>query len=138
MNRSPQSGDVWRYDYLWRWQHEQGETEGRKPRPTAFVAVVPDKAGRTNLFILPITSKPPDTNRLAIEIPQMERRRAGLDDIPLWIMLDEYNHDELDGSYYFNPTGRIGAFGAPYRQKVLAAFVRAARSRLTQRVPRTD
>ena len=27
----PVSGDVWRYDYLWHWQHEAGETEGASP-----------------------------------------------------------------------------------------------------------
>lgn len=52
----PASGDVWRYQYLWRGQHEDGETEGRKRRPTAFVAVLPGKSGGTNLFILAITS----------------------------------------------------------------------------------
>ena len=53
----PEQGDVWSYNYLWRWQHERGETEGRKTRPTAFVATVTAADGRTDLFILAITDK---------------------------------------------------------------------------------
>ena len=91
----PRSGDIWDYPYLWQWQHEGLETEGRKSRPAAFVTVMPGQGGSTNLFILPITSSPPQ-DRIAIEVPQIERRRAGLDDMPLWVVIDEYNHDLLD------------------------------------------
>ena len=132
----PVSGDVWRYPYLWRWQHDTGETEGRKQRPSAFIAVLPDGAGRTNLFILAITSMPPK-DRLALEVPQIEKRRAGLDDLPLWIMLDEYNHDLLEGSYYFDPNERIGAFSNAFHQEVLRTFLRAARAKQSHSVPRT-
>lgn len=132
----PISGDVWRYPYLWRWQHEAGETEGRKRRPTAFIAAVPGSDGKTNLFILPITSLPPQ-DRLAIEVPQIEKRRAGLDDLPLWIILDEYNHDLMEVSYYFEPDARIGAFSKAFHRKALSAFLRAARSKQSRSVPRT-
>lgn len=134
----PASGDVWRYDYLWRWQHQAGETEGRKSRPSAFVAVVADSSGKTNLFILPITSVAPAAGRLSFEVPEIERRRAGLDNMRLWVMLDEYNHDQLETSYYFDPAGRIGAFGNAFHQKVLKAFLKAARERRARRVSRTE
>jgi hypothetical protein len=130
----PSSGDVWHYDYLWRWQQDKGETEGRKSRPITFVAVVTDKAGITNLFILPITSTPPE---LAMEVPQIERRRAGLGDKPLWVMLDEYNYDRLETSFYFEPGARIGRFSGAFHQKTLRAFVSAAKERRTKRVSRT-
>ncbi len=134
----PAAGDLWRYDYLWRWQHEVGETEGRKSRPVAFVAVVAGRDGMTNLFILPITSMPPAPDRLAMEVPPIERRRAGLDDMPLWIMLDEYNHDLLEQSFYFDPSARIGAFSTAFQQKALRAFVQAGKKRRAKRVPRID
>lgn len=133
----PLQGEVWRYDYLWRWQHDGGETEGRKARPTAMVAVVKTPDG-TSLFILPITSLPPAAGRLSVEITQIERRRAGLDDIPLWIMIDEYNLDRLESSFYFDPKARIGRFSSTFHRQVLKAFTRAARSRLVKRVPRTE
>lgn len=75
----PIARDVWRYDYLWRWQHERGETAGRKPRPVAVVAVLIQRQTSTNLFLLPITGSRPDPIRLCVEIPEIERRRAELD-----------------------------------------------------------
>ena len=131
----PLPGDIWRYDYLWRWQHERGETEGRKRGPSAFVAVVKDHAGKTNLFILPLTSQPPG-ERLAIEVPQIEKRRAGLDDLRIWVMLDEYNHDLLESSFYFDPNARLGAFSGAFHRKVASAFLKAAKEKKIKRVPR--
>ena len=38
--------------------------------------------------------------RFAAEIPDTEKRRAGLDgDIRLWIVLDEYNQDVIGRSF---------------------------------------
>lgn len=135
---SPVGGDVWRYPYLWRRQHEAGETEGRKSRPSAFVAAMPDKAGNINLFILAITSAAPGNDRLAISVPEIERRRAGLDPIPLWIIVDEYNHDVAEGSFYFEPDARIGAFSATFHKRVLREFMIALRSRRSKAVPRYE
>ena len=75
---SPKKGDVWTCEYPWRREHEAGAEDGRKPRPTAVVAIAVGKAGRTNLFMLPVTTKEPGADRLAMEVPQIERRRAGL------------------------------------------------------------
>lgn len=132
----PIAGDVWRYDYLRRWQHERGETAGRKPRPVAVVAVLVERHAATNLFLLPITGSSPGPARLAIEIPQIERRRAGLDDMPLWIVMDEYNHDILEDSHLFDPNARIGRFSPAFHASVLRAFAKAARDRRADRVPR--
>ncbi len=134
----PVAGDVWRYDYLWRWQSEGGETEGRKARPISVVAALVDSGGKTNLFILPVTSSQPPPNRVAMEVPQIERRRAGLDNMPLWVMLDEYNHDILETSFYFDPNARIGRFSTAFHSKVLQSFVQTSKERKAKRVPRAE
>jgi hypothetical protein len=133
----PIAGDVWRYDYLWRWQHERGETAGRKPRPVTVVAILVEQDAFTNLFLLPITGAAPDPARLAVEIPEIERRRAGLDDKPLWIVFDEYNHDILEQSHVFDPTARIGRFSANFHASLLRMFAASARNRRATRVPRS-
>ena len=69
---APRSGDVWRYDYLWHWQHEAGETEGRKPKPVALAAATAGESGKTNLFLLPITSVPPSPDRVALPVPRTD------------------------------------------------------------------
>ena len=135
----PKEGDVWSYEYLWRREHEAGAEHGRKSRPTALVATVVDHDGRTNLFILPITSKKPGEDRLAMEVPQMDRARAGLDSgMRLWVILDEYNHDVLETSFYFDPNGRRGEFSPVFNQKALATFIEAARKGRTKRVLRRE
>lgn len=134
----PVAADVWRYPYLWHRQHGSGETEGRKTRPIAFVAVLPGKTGGTNLFILAITASQPGGERIAISVPEIERRRAGLDPIPLWIIVDEYNHDILESSAYFEPGAHIGAFSQSFHQKVLSAFMAAIRTSQSKAIPRAD
>lgn len=136
---TPKQGDVWSYDYLWHREHAAGEEHGRKPRPTALVATVAAQDGTTNLFILPITSKMPAKDRLALDVPEIERKRAGLDSGKrLWIILDEYNHDILETSFYLDPNGRLGAFSTAFNTKALRAFIDAARKRKARQVPRTD
>lgn len=96
-----------------------------------------ERVGTTNLFLLPITGSPPDARRLALEVPEIERRRAGLDDKPLWIVFDEYNHDILEASHVFDPNARVGRFSATFHALLLRLFASSARERRTARVPRS-
>lgn len=137
--KQPNRGDVWQYEYLWRREHEAGAETGRKPRPTALVTTFVGKDGRTNLFLLAITSKEPGKDRLAMEIPQMERKRARLaSDMRLWIILDEYNHDFLETSFYLDPNGKQGAFSSAFTEKALGRFIETARQGNAKMVPRHD
>jgi hypothetical protein len=69
---------------------ERGETEGRKPRPVAVGVRIAKPKGEDLLVLFPITSQPPAYDRFAVAIPEMEKRRAGLDaSLRLWIVLDE-------------------------------------------------
>jgi hypothetical protein len=72
------TGAVILYPYLWARQHDGGEREGRKSRPTA-VGVRLSTASGDRLILLAITTRMPDAGRHAIEIPETEKRRAGLD-----------------------------------------------------------
>lgn len=136
---APKTGDVWSYEYLWKHEHDAGIENGQKPRQTAIAATMIDAAGRTNLFMLAITKTPPTKDRIAMPIPEMERARAGLDrGIPLWIILDEYNHDYAEASYHLDPNGKVGRFSAAFSQEVLAAFISAAKVGRTQKIPQSD
>lgn len=122
----PAIGDVWRYPYLWNWQAERGETEGRKPRPTLLAAVVPVSDDTTRLYLLPITGTPPTDDRDALEIPAMEIRRANLTEHKrLWIIFDEHNRDILEDSFYFEPHGQIGAFSRIFVKQIARRFMAA-------------
>lgn len=121
----PAPGQVFDYHYLWKWQADQGETEGRKKRPSCVVLVVANAAGQHVMFIAPITSKAPETGRTALQIPETESRRANLDsDVPLWVVLDELNADVLETSYTLEERSARGSFSPAFTDTILRGVQR--------------
>jgi hypothetical protein len=118
------TGCVIRYPYLWVREAGRGETEGRKPRPVAVgVRIIRPKSDDL-LVLFPITSQPPSPARLAVEIPEMEKRRAGLDvTLRLWIILDEYNQDNVGRSFYLEPEPPLGRFSKAFFLPVMKEFI---------------
>lgn len=133
----PAPGDLWRYPYLWARQANRGETEGRKPRPCALALLRRRADGETEVLLLPVTSQPPRTGTAALPVPETERRRAGLDpQMPLWVIVDEFNADQPARSWYFEPGGRIGAFSPRFLREVQTAMIATLRARKIRGVGR--
>ena len=133
----PKIGDIWRYPFLWEREQQAGEDPGRKPRNTALAAVVPVSEKSTHLYLLAITGTEPRRDQDALEIPAMEIRRAGMTEYKrLWIILDEYNRDELHKSYYFAPNNQVGAFSRAFVKVMSARFAEAIRSKSRKAVDR--
>lgn len=125
----PLPGQVIEYHYLWKWQAERGETEGRKHRPCCIVLVVRNQAQNHVLFIAPITSKEPTPDRQAIVIPETEARRANLDrGLRLWVVVDELNADVLENSYTLDERTPRGRFSPAFTNQIIRA-VQALRNR---------
>lgn len=123
------TGDVISYPYLWRREAENGETEGRKKRP-ACVAIAITMRGKAYLYLLPVTSKSPSSGQSAVEIPELERRRVGLDsDRKAWLVVSEYNRDIVGESFYLNPNEATkGRFSERFMMIVQKAFHAQLRS----------
>ncbi|MBB3747008.1 hypothetical protein FHX10_006561 [Rhizobium sp. BK591] len=139
MSREFRPGEVISYPYLWAWQQQRGETEGRKQRPVCVVIAIRGTSdGNTHLALLAITTQPPQAGRSALEIPDIERKRAGLGDLKQsWIMVDEYNYDIVERSWYIEPDQQIlGRFSKSFMVKIAGMFA-DARSR-SGRVNRLD
>jgi hypothetical protein len=135
----PPQGSVIQYPYLWVRQRNAGETEGRKSRPVCLILRIKDpKRAIHHLILLPITSQQPQPDQVALEIPDIERRRAGLTRYSrAWIIVGEYNYDIAEQSYYYEPNSPVlGAFSAPFLREIATA-VRAALPQATARVDRT-
>ena len=116
----PSAGQVFEYHYLWKWQADRGETEGRKRRPCCVTIVVANAAGQHVMFIAPITSKAPDADRQAIQIPETEARRAKLDThLALFVMVDELNADVLETSYTLEDRSPRGTFSAAFTDAIV-------------------
>ena len=126
-----QTACVIRYPYLWAREARRGETEGRKERPVAVGVRMPRPDGDLALFF-PITTQQPEASRFAVEIPAMEKRRAGLDtDLRMWIVFDEFNTDIIGRSFYLEPEPPIGRFSKAFFLPLLREFV-ARRKSLTE------
>lgn len=132
-------GTVIEYPYLWKWQAERHETEGRKDRPVCVLSAIVNAAdGCTHLALFAISSQPPRSGQRAIEIPQTECRRAGLSDWKGgWVTVSEYNYDVAEASYYLDADQQpIGRFSKQFMQQLARAAVPLFR-RKGSRVDRT-
>lgn len=110
-----QTGCVIQYPYLWHHEHEKGETGGRKPRPTAVGVRLMRKDGRDGLILFALTTTEPTADREAVEVPDIEKQRTGLDrDARVWLILDEYNVDVVGESYHLEPVPPLGAFSKAF------------------------
>lgn len=117
------SGDIVFYPYLWRREADRGETEGRKARP-ACVAIMMEMKGKSFIYFLAITIKNPQSGQVALEIPVLEKRRAGLDTgKSAWIITSEYNRDILGESFYLSPTEQpTGRFSERFLRLIQRSF----------------
>ncbi len=114
---------VIRYPYLWAREDRAGETEGRKDRPVA-VGVRISRPDGDLVLLLPITTKEPVASTFSAEIPDIEKRRAGLDaELRLWIVLDEFNTDIVGRSFYLEPEPPIGRFSKAFFLPLLREFI---------------
>lgn len=113
-------GDVVPYPYLWKWQDRRGETEGRKDRPVCVAVCVRARDGLTHVALLAISSRPGDAGQLTLEIPPIERRRAGLRAFKdAWVALDEFNYDIVEKSHYLDPSqAALGRFSKSFMMQV--------------------
>jgi hypothetical protein len=118
------TGCVIRFPYLWVREAERGETEGRKHRPVAVGVRISKPKGEDLLVLFPITSQSPTAGRFAVEIPEMEKRRAGLDAaLRLWIIFDEYNSDIIGRSFYLEPEPPLGRFSKAFFLPLMKQFI---------------
>jgi hypothetical protein len=130
--RIPQVGHLIRYAYLWHEQHRRGIEEGLKDRPCAVVIAAVSKSGERIFYVAPVTSRRPEPDSLAVEIPSGTRQRLGLGAESCWIVTREVNkfawpgpdlRPDRDGEAIigFLPAGIVERVIGNLRQHALAA-----------------
>jgi len=131
-------GVVLSYPYLWHWQANQGETEGRKDRPVCL-ALPLQKNGVTHLFLLAITGTAPRPEQTTIPIPEIEKHRGGLRDWKEgWVVLDECNYDIAEYSFYLDASqAALGRFSEAFTARIKSALRAAIESQSLTRIDRT-
>ena len=117
-------GWIFRYAYLWDWQHREGRDEGDKDRPCLVLAIVTTtEDGAPVVRVLPITHAPPADPDDAIEIPAMTKARLGLDEARSWIVLTESNRFAWPGPDLRAVDSETGYYG-PLPPKLFAEVKR--------------
>jgi len=90
---------------------------------------------RTAIRWATITSQPPTAERTALEIPEMDARRIGLS-TPSWIVVDEWNLDDLARSPHIADARPIGLLSTAFMKRVRAAAADRIRARRYRSIPR--
>lgn len=120
------NGSVIVYPFLWSWQQERGETEGRKERETVIVARFRNN-DEDLLALLPVTSKAPASDLTAFELPALEVQRLQRHGAArLWVVLSEINIDRAAGSFYLAPDCKVGDLSRAAYRALYEAFIKAA------------
>lgn len=89
---TPEPGLILNYTYLWHDEHNAGQEEGHKDRPSVIVLCATRMSDdATIVTVLPITHSAPIDPKGAIEIPPMIKRHLRLDDARSWIVIAEGN-----------------------------------------------
>ncbi|WP_245273750.1 plasmid maintenance toxin (PemK-like) [Mesorhizobium sp. WSM3224] len=134
-------GHVFRYSYLWHWQHREGREEGDKDRPGLVLALVAmQEDGSPVVRVLPITHTPPSDPANAIEIPAAVKLRLRLDGERSWIILTESNRFAWPGPD-IRPLDTESGYYGPLPPALFAAvkrrFVAIATSHAHRSTPRS-
>jgi hypothetical protein len=131
----PSNGLVISYNYLWAREHDRDEESGRKARSACVQVILARRETGTVVALFPITSQPPRTGRTALEIPEIEARRIGLT-IPSWIIVDEWNLDDLAKSPHIADARPLGALSPAFMKRVRKEAAARIRARRYRSVPR--
>lgn len=87
---TPEPGLLICYAYLWDYEAQSGQEEGRKDRPCVIALAVERQAdGETLVTVLPVTHRPPADATAGVEIPAAVKRHLGLDGERSWVIVSE-------------------------------------------------
>lgn len=135
-------GYVFRYSYLWHWQHLRGFEEGDKDRPCLVLALVAmEEDGSPIVRVLPVTHTPPENPADAVEIPAAVKARLRLDDERSWIVLAESNRFAWPGPDIRpleTESGYFGPLPPALFAEVKRRFVAIATGGAHKSTPRTE
>ncbi|CDM62723.1 hypothetical protein [Rhizobium favelukesii] len=132
------NGSIIRYPHLSTWQRDNRRNRGTEGTPglhgSGNPERQPDKPYPTGCL-----RHPAPLRSTALEIPQLECRRAGIREWKdAWITVSEFNHDVAEQSFYFDPNAEVlGSFSKGFLAKIAAAF-EPFLAQPSARVSRTD
>lgn len=98
----PKPGMVISYSYLWRYEYQKRQEEGRKARPCVIILAVEKQKEGILVTVSPITHRKPKDKNIGVIIPTNIKQHLGLDHEDSWIVVNEVNQFIWPG-YDLNP-----------------------------------
>lgn len=141
----PETGLVFRYDFVFREEHAQGIDSG-KDRPCAIVVAMDQGEGQGHkILAAPITHTPPSREGDGVEIPHKLARHLGLDDERMWVKVNDLNRftwEEGRIPFGVTPVSRntpaYGVMPDKFHQQVIDGVRERAREKTLAITPRDD
>lgn len=82
------------YEYLWHRRAQEAADTADKDHPACIVATFRREGWPEEYVVyLPISHSPPADGEVGIEVPDMVKRKAGLDSALQWVLVSECNID---------------------------------------------
>ena len=128
-------GTVLKYPYVWRGSPGAPEP---KLRTACLMFKKALATGNTAIVIVSISDMPGPAPDFCIAIPSHEMERGGLSAFRnAFVHLDQYNVDQAENSFHYNPAARVmGTFSAQFvarLAKILADAIRSGRAARIER-----
>src|SRR3954452_19585873 len=122
----PTPGLVIHYEYLWRYEVDNGNESGDKVRPCALVIAVSSVSGDITTVVAPITHRILTPPSEGIEIPRRVKQSLGLDQHRSWIIVTDLNEFIWPGlDIYPVPNSPPGTFDYGFLPPLLFDQIRS-------------
>jgi hypothetical protein len=130
-------GTVFKYPYLWLHQRDR-ERDHPKQRPACLIFELEKSGGKMTLAIVAISDLRSSAKGSCIEVPQVERQRAGLSDFrEAYVHVDEYNVVRQSQSWSYDPrTPPLGRFSKTFIMRIAKALAENVRAGRATRIDR--
>ena len=131
-------GDVFYFPYLWKEEAKRGITDS-KERTCCLAFNSSPPTGQRFLIIVPISDRKFAVGTF-IEIPEIERQRAGLNPArPAYVHVDEFNFDPFVGSFIRRAKPKVlGRFSFGFTEQVASALAVRIRLKSTTGIDRRN
>jgi hypothetical protein len=128
-------GTVLKYPYVWRGSPGAPEPKLRTVCLMFKKILAP---GKTSIVIVSISDLPGPSPEFCIAVPSPEMERGGLSAFRnAFVHLDQYNVDQAENSFHYNPAAPVmGQFSAPFVARLAKTLAHAIRIGRAERIDR--
>jgi hypothetical protein len=128
-------GTILKYPYVWR---GSPGTQEPKLRTACLLFKKVLATGNTAIVIVSISDMPGPAPDFCIAVPPHEMERGGLSAFrSAFVQLDQYNVDQVENSFHYNPAAPVmGQFSEPFVATLARTLAHAIRIGRAERIDR--